>query len=156
MYPLKKKGIDKKKSHLDELESKYTNNIYKKFLKGANFAPDKSSRKSVTEEMIIQHKDDHIVLSHLMSKAIFSEVTFHNLSFSGITMIKTTFLFSDLRGCDFSKTTLKNCDFSFAILRGANFSNAIMIDCIFRHVDIKNTNFDNTDMLFCDFTHATF
>jgi len=143
---LKNKDNNKKKSFFDELETKYNLNLYRKFLKGGNFVPDKPKRKLVTSDDIIKNKNNVIALSQMMSKAA--------LSFSGITMIRTAFVFSDLRGSDFSKTVLKKCDFSFANLQNCNFSNAIMIDCIFRHANMKNANFTATDTLFCDFTHA--
>jgi len=151
---LKNKDNNKKKSFFDELETKYNLNLYRKFLKGGNFVPDKPKRKLVTSDDIIKNKNNVIALSQMMSKAAFNEVEFVNLSFSGITMIRTAFVFSDLRGSDFSKTVLKKCDFSFANLQNCNFSNAIMIDCIFRHANMKNANFTATDTLFCDFTHA--
>lgn len=153
---LKNKDNNKTKSFFDELETKYNLNIYKKFLKGGDFVSDRPKKKLVTSEDIIKNKNNVIALSQMMSKSAFNEVEFLNLSFSGITMIRTAFVFSDLRGSDFSKTVLKKCDFSFANLQNCNFSNAIMIDCIFRHANMKNANFTATDTLFCDFTHADF
>jgi uncharacterized protein YjbI with pentapeptide repeats len=153
---LKNKDNNKTKSFFDELETKYNLNIYKKFLKGGDFVSDRPKKKLVTSEDIIKNKNNVIALSQMMSKSAFNEVEFLNLSFSGITMIRTAFVFSDLRGSDFSKTVLKKCDFSFANLQNCNFSNAIMIDCIFRHANMRNANFTATDTLFCDFTHADF
>lgn len=153
---LKNKDNNKTKSFFDELETKYNLNIYKKFLKGGDFVSDKPKKKLITSEDIIKNKNNVIALSQMMSKSAFNEVEFLNLSFSGITMIRTAFVFSDLRGSDFSKTVLKKCDFSFANLQNCNFSNAIMIDCIFRHANMRNANFTATDTLFCDFTHADF
>ena len=153
---LKNKDNNNKKSLFDELETKYNLNLYRKFLKGGDFVSDKPKKKLITSEDIIKNKNNVVALSQMMSKSAFNEVEFVNLSFSGITMIRTAFIFSDLRGSDFSKTVLKKCDFSFANLQNCNFSNAIMIDCIFRHANMKNANFTATDTLFCDFTHADF
>lgn len=150
------KKQEKIRSLFDDLGIKQNFDSYKKFVRSDNFFVNKPKKKTATKETIVANKGDTIVLSRMMSKSAFNEVEFLNLCFSGVTMVRTAFVFSDLRGCDFSKTVLKNCDFSFANLQNCNFSGSIMINCIFRHTYLRNTNFSGSDKLFCDFTHAEF
>lgn len=113
-----------------------------------------ATKKEITARSIEAKKNDKNALSELASGTIFDDGEFVNLVFAEINIIKSSFAFADMHGCDFSKSYLEGCDFSFANLRDCNFSDAVMKDCNFRHANLENVNFRGIDTIFCDFTGA--
>lgn len=110
----------------------------------------KSKKKVITPELL-QNMKDKKRLSEIISKNVFMEDQYLDLSFHEAKIVRTVFSFCDLNGCDFSGATLIRCDFSFAKLDNCDFSNSIMIECNFRHAYIKNSNFSGVDDFLCDF-----
>ena len=113
---------------------------------------NRDDRRQANAKDIKKMSNNVKALNKAVSELYFSDGEYANLSFRGITAIKVSFVFSDLRNCDFSNTILKNCDFTFANLKNSNFTGATISECLFRHSDIRNCNFTDTDISFCDFT----
>lgn len=154
---MKNNRTSKKKSYADILEANFNRLEYQRRFGSLQKDFTKAPKKEeVTVKDIKAKKNDKNALSKLVSKAVFDDGEFVNLAFAEITIIRASFVFADMRGCDFSKSYLDSCDFSFADLRHCNFSNVVMRDCNFRHVNLKNVNFSGVDTIFCDFTGATF
>lgn len=116
---------------------------------------EKAKRKVITPDLFKDQKNQK-KLNEILSKNIFTEDQYFNLSFNKVKIYRIVFAFCDLVDCDFSGAILTRCDFSFANLNNCNFSNAIMSECSFRHAHIKNSDFSGVDDFLCDFQGVIF
>ena len=75
-----------------------------------------------------------------------SHVDLHGADCSGVSLINSGFMRSDLRKVDFSYTDLRGCNFMYANLEGANFYKAMVCDTDFRECNLKSANFKGADL----------